>query len=114
MKYPDTAKIYKDYLVSLNVNTVTDSPTMFSRRLIEILACGGISVTNPSLAVERLFKDYCYTVHSEEEMLELFNRLKYGPSPLDLERAEAGADYVANHHTWAHRLKQIAEIVGLD
>ena len=55
LKYPDTAKIYKDYLVSLNVNTVTDSPTMFSRRLIEILACGGISVTNPSLAVERLF-----------------------------------------------------------
>ncbi|HHF5622178.1 TPA: glycosyltransferase [Haemophilus influenzae] len=114
LKYPDTAKIYKDYLVSLNVNTVTDSPTMFSRRLIEILACGGISVTNPSLAVERLFKDYCYTVHSEEEMLELFNRLKYGPNPLDLERAKAGADYVANHHTWAHRLKQIADVIGLD
>lgn len=113
LDYPETAKIYKDYLVSLNVNTVTDSPTMFSRRLIEILACGGIAVTNPSLAVEHLFKDYCHIVHNEEEMTELFNRLKFGASAQDLERARAGAEYVAQHHTWAHRLKQIADVVGL-
>lgn len=113
LEYPDTAKIYKDYLVSLNVNTVTDSPTMFSRRLIEILACGGIAVTNLSLAVNHLFKEYCHIVHNEEEMTELFSRLKFGPSAQDLERAKAGAEYVAQHHTWTHRLKQIADVIGL-
>ncbi len=114
VKYPKTGQIYKDYLVSLNVNTVMDSPTMFSRRLVEILACGGIAVTTPALSVDEMFKDYCHVVHSPEEMQELFNRLKYGPSSDDLERARAGAEYVAKYHTWEHRLKEIARVVGLD
>lgn len=113
VSYPDTARIYKDYLVSLNVNTIEDSATMYSRRLVEILACGGIAVTTPALSVERLFKDYCHVVSSREEALELFSRLRHGPSPQDLERARAGADYVAANHTWNHRLKFIADIIGL-
>ena len=51
-------------------------------------------------------------MHSEEEMLELFTRLKYGPSDDDLERARAGAEYVAQNHTWAHRLQQIANTIS--
>ena len=47
-----------------------------------------------------------------EEARELFARLRGGPSNHDLERARAGADYVAKHHTWQHRLRQIAEVVG--
>lgn len=108
----DTANVYRDFLVSLNVNTVEDSPTMFSRRLVEIIGCGGIAVTNPSPAVQTLFGDYCHIVRSEDEARELFARLLSGPSTADLERARAGADYVAKHHTWAHRLAQIAEVVS--
>jgi spore maturation protein CgeB len=113
VKYADTAQIYKDYLVSLNVNTIEDSPTMFSRRLVEILACGGIAVTNPSPAVERYFRKYCHVVHDENEMMELFERLKHGPSEEDLQRARAGAEYVAREHTWAHRLKEICDVIGV-
>lgn len=113
IKYAYTAQIYKDYLVSLNVNTIEDSATMFSRRLVEIIACGGIAVTNPSPAVERYFKDYCYVVHSQEEVEELFERLKNGPSDTDLERARAGAEYIAREHTWAHRLEEICSLVGI-
>lgn len=113
VSYPKTAQIYKDYLVSLNVNTITDSPTMYSRRLIEILACGGIAVTTPAKSVDAMFAEFCHIVHNEEEMLELFARLKYGPSDDDLERARAGAEYVAENHTWAHRLQQIANTIGL-
>lgn len=113
LSYPYTAQVYKDYLVSLNVNTVDNSSTMFSRRLVEILACGGIAVTNPSLAVNKMFRDYCHVVHDVDEMQELFARLRYGPSADDLARAEAGARYVAEHHTWHHRLEQIAKVIGL-
>jgi spore maturation protein CgeB len=113
LSYPDTAQVYREYLVSLNVNTVTDSPTMFSRRLVEILACGGIAVTNPSIAVDQLFSDYCHVVNSADEMQDLFSRLKYGPNADDLERARAGAEYVAANHTWSHRLQQIADVLGL-
>jgi len=111
--YPQTAQLYKDYLVSLNVNTIENSETMFSRRLVEILACGGIAVTNPSPAVDRYFKEYCHVVHDSKEALDLFARLKHGPSADDLARAEAGAHYVLAEHTWTHRLQEIARVVGL-
>ena len=86
---------------------------MYSRRLVEILACGGIAVTNPSPAVDRYFKDYCHVVHDAVEATELFARLKHGPSADDLARAQAGARYVLAQHTWAHRLDEIARVVGL-
>ncbi len=108
-----TSRIYKDNLVSLNVNTVEDSASMYSRRLVEILACGGIAVTNPSPAVERYFKDFCHVVHDAQEVDELFARLRHGPSPDDLARAEAGSRYVLSEHTWAHRLDEIARVVCL-
>jgi spore maturation protein CgeB len=106
-----TAEIYKSHTVSLNVNSVTNSATMFSRRLLEILACGGIAVTNSSRAVEKHFREFCHVLNSSEEAQELFSRLRYGPSREDKERAEAGAIYVRKHHTWARRLEEICVVV---
>lgn len=114
VSYAQTADIYRQHMVSLNVNTVDDSPTMFSRRLVEIVACGGLAVTNPSPSVDRFFKDYVVTVHNAEECKEVFSRIaRDGLSRLDRERALAGADYVLQNHTWKHRLQQIAEIAGI-
>lgn len=111
--YAATAKVYKDYLVSLNVNTVEDSPTMFSRRLVEILACGGIAVTTPAKSVDSLFKEYCHIVENPEDTAELFGRLRNGPSSDDLERARAGAEHVLQKHTWSHRLTEVIQAIGL-
>ncbi len=113
VSHRETAQIYKSHAVSLNVNSVTDSETMFSRRLLEILACGGIAVTNPSRAVEKYFRDYCHVVNSREELREQFSRLRYGPSREDLDRAEAGAMYVRDNHTWTHRLEELCALVNL-
>lgn len=109
--YKKTADIYRKYLVSLNVNTITDSPTMFSRRLAEIIACGGIAITTPAKSVDLMFKDYCHIVDSSEEALELLARFKSGPANSDLERARAGAEYVSKNHTWSARINQIAEVL---
>lgn len=114
VSYEKTADIYRRYLISLNVNTNENSSTMVSRRLIEILACGGIAVTNPTPAVAQEFSEFCHVIHNKEEATELFIRLKNGASPQDLERARAGAEYIRQHHTWTHRLQQIAEVVGID
>ncbi|HDV7249267.1 TPA: glycosyltransferase, partial [Mannheimia haemolytica] len=89
VSYTETANIYRDYLVSLNINTVEDSPTMFSRRVVEILACGGILVSTPSMAIDNIFKEYCHIVQSEDEAIELFQRLKRGASRDDLNKAIA-------------------------
>lgn len=109
----ETAKVYKAHVVSLNVNSVTSSETMCSRRLLEILACGGIAVTNPSRAVDRYFCDYVHVVNSREEAHALFSRLRHGPSKDDMERAAAGATYVRQNHTWANRLEEICAVVNI-
>lgn len=114
VSHAKTAQLYKDYLVSLNVNTVDDSPTMYSRRLVEILACGGIAVTSPAPSVDALFSDYCHVVSNIEEAKVLFDRLQRdGASSKDLERASAGSEYVLREHTWANRIAQITKVVGL-
>jgi hypothetical protein len=108
-----TAAIYKSHLVSLNVNTIEDSPTMFSRRLIEILACGGLAVTTPALAVDRLFADYCHVVSNEDEARELFERMaRDGYSARDREMMTAGAEHVLARHTYAQRIDTVLDIVG--
>jgi spore maturation protein CgeB len=111
--YEKTADIYRRHAVSINVNTVEDSASMYSRRLVEIIACGGLAVTNPSPAVSRYFADYCTVVHNAEEANEVMARIaRDGLSRQDRERALAGADYVLKHHTWAHRLQDIQRIIA--
>jgi spore maturation protein CgeB len=110
--HQQTAQLYRDYMVSLNVNTVEDSVTMFSRRLVEILACGGLAVTTPGLSVDRYFKNYSYVVGCEEEARDLFGRLKQGLTSRDREMAAAGADYVLKEFTWAHRLEEVMRAIS--
>lgn len=110
--YAETANIYRQHILSLNVNTVENSPTMYSRRLVEILACGGIALTNPTPSIERYFKDYCYVVSDYYECREHAYRLmKFGPTKRDLERAEAGAEYVKNAHSWSRCIDDLHALV---
>ncbi len=110
--YEKTADIYRRHAVSINVNTIEDSPSMYSRRLVEIIACGSLAVTNPSPAVSRYFADYCAVVHNAEEAREVMSRIaRDGLSRKDRERARAGADYVLKHHTWMHRLEEIQRVI---
>lgn len=113
VSHRDTGRVYKAHVASLNVNSVTGSETMCSRRLIEILACGGIAVTNPSRSVQKYFADFCHVVSDREETAEVFGRLRQGPSAADLDRAEAGARYVREMHTWTHRLEEVCAVVGI-
>lgn len=112
VSHEGTAAVYKSHVVSLNVNSVTNSDTMVSRRLLEILACGGIAVTNPGDAVQKHFAPYCHIVSTPEETTALFSRLREGPTSKDLEMARAGSLYVQAHHTWTHRLDEIADVVS--
>ncbi len=114
LPHDQTSNVYKDYIMSLNVNTVTDSPSMYSRRLVEILACGGIAVTSPAKSVELMFRDYCHVITDTKQASELFSRIaKDGLKSDDLERARAGAEYVLREHTWSKRLAEIIEWIDL-
>jgi spore maturation protein CgeB len=108
-----TAEVYRTHAVNLNVNTIADSPTAFSRRLVEILASGGFALTNPTPAVTRLFADYCAVTDDAGEARELFARVaREGLSTREREQARAGVDYVRSHHSWRHRIDQIMEMAA--
>lgn len=111
--YPATASIYKSHTISINVNSITDSSTMYSRRLLEILACGGICVTNGNPAVKKEFSEYCHIVDTAASASETLARLAQGPQTRDREMAAAGAEYVAREHTWLKRLEKLADAINL-
>lgn len=48
----EIAKAYKGYKIALNVNSVIDSPTMFSRRVFECLACNTPVISTYSRGIE--------------------------------------------------------------
>lgn len=52
--YNDIPTLCRKYEYAINVNTVTDSTTMFSRRLLQLTACGLKVVTNSTAALDSL------------------------------------------------------------
>lgn len=114
LPHDKTPDAYRDYMVSLNVNTVTDSDTMFSRRLVEIMSCGGIAVTTPAQSVSRLFADYCHIVNTAEEANDLLARFATdGATPQDIAQARAAAAHVHAHHSWSNRLTQVLDTLNI-
>ncbi len=61
LSYERTVDAYRRYAAFLNVNSVTNSPTMFSRRVFEILACGTPVISTPSLGIDELLGDVVIT-----------------------------------------------------
>jgi spore maturation protein CgeB len=108
-----TREIYGRYRFSLNVNTVEDSPTMFSRRLIEIMGSGGLAVTTPAISVSNLFDGLCHVVESEEQARELFTRLKHGRSRADRDMISEASQKIHQEFTWEKSLEQIFDLVDV-
>ncbi|MGY5765400.1 glycosyltransferase [Brachybacterium sp. DNPG3] len=55
LPYDEVIDSYKSHLAHLNGNSVLQSPSMFSRRVVEIAACGGIALSGPGRGVEETF-----------------------------------------------------------
>lgn len=55
LTYQQMLTAYKAYKVFLNVNSVTDSPSMCARRIFEITAAGSCVVSTPSAAIAEFF-----------------------------------------------------------
>lgn len=52
--YEDTPELFHRYEYAINVNTVTDSPTMCSRRLLQLAASGNTIISNAATALSTL------------------------------------------------------------
>ncbi|MBB3142610.1 glycosyltransferase family protein [Halomonas organivorans] len=105
---------YSRYRVFLNVNSVTDSPTMFSRRVFELMACGTPVVSTYAKGIENLFEsDAVWLVNSQEEANEALHTLMHDDAEWR-RRSLAGIREVFAKHTYAHRLNDIFDRLGIE
>lgn len=108
LPYDQISKAYKGYMININVNTVTESPTMFSRRVFESLACNTPIISNYSKGVKEMFEDI---VHMSENESEYSSHLQYlMKNPLDYQAlALKGLRTVLNQHTYHKRMNEILD-----
>jgi ubiquinone/menaquinone biosynthesis C-methylase UbiE/spore maturation protein CgeB len=111
LPYDEMVAAYKRYRVFLNTNSVTQSPTMFSRRVFELLACGTPVVSTPSVGMQQLFGDIVAAVDDETAARSEIERLLTDDT-LWHQRSAAGIRRVHGQHTYAHRLASVAELAG--
>ncbi len=62
-------ELMRRYGAAINVNTITDSETMFSRRALQLAACGLSVISNPSEAMERALGGRRVTAPNGETLL---------------------------------------------
>lgn len=109
--FKDIIDVYKQYKVFLNVNTITDSPTMMSRRVYELLACGTPVISTPSLAVDKQFDGIVQVARDAKEANKIIKRLLSNEWEW-LRLSHKGYREVMLNHTYEHRAIQIANTLG--
>ena len=113
LPYEALCEEYRRYRVFLNVNSVTDSPTMFARRVFELMACGTPVVSTYARGIEELFEsDAVWMVRSESEANEALHTLMTDDKEWR-RRSLAGIREVFSSHTYAHRLNQVFHALSL-
>ena len=113
LPYPNILSAYRRFKVFLNVNSVTDSPTMFARRVFEILASSTAVVSTASTGIEQMLGDAVSIVHDEDEARSELDRLLADPIYRQ-RKAHLGHRKVMREHTYAARFRTIARAIGLD
>lgn len=108
--YRELAAEYAAARVGLNVNSVTASPTMFSRRVVEMLACGLPVVSAPGLGMTELLGDLVTVVDSADAARDACAALLADRDGWR-RRSERGAAVVAAEHTIADRLGAVVELL---
>lgn len=113
LEYAEMVHAYRRYRVFLNVNSVAHSPTMFSRRVFELLACGTPVVTTVSEGIERLLgNNGVFITRSEEQTRQYLETLLRDDE--QWARASAlGIRKVLSEHTYQKRFAAICQFAGV-
>lgn len=109
--FTEVVTLYKKFKVFLNVNTIVDSPTMMSRRVYELLACGTPVVSTPSKAIEEQFGGVVHVAQNAEEAHNIINKLLTDEHFWE-KISHLGYREVMTKHTYTHRLRNIQQALG--
>lgn len=113
LDYDQMVTAYRQYKVFLNINTVQDSPTMFSRRVFEILACATPVISTKSIGmIEHLGSNVAVVGDHQEASKQLSKFLDN-----DMYRRQQGhiaARHVLSNHSYSDRLDYIFQKIGVE
>jgi len=114
LDYPEMVKAYKQYKVCLNVNSIKTSPTMFSRRVFELMACGTVVISTYSKGIEEMLgSDLVLFSETESDTRERLEKL-LGDEDYWSNLSVRGIRKVMQAHTYRYRLNEVFELCGLD
>lgn len=100
-------EVYKASRFGLNFNTVTDSPTMFARRVFELMSCNTLVISNYARGTQEIFGDLIvYPDRDPGRLREL------GDGDIEQIRARS-LKKVLSEHTYKHRWSTILGYLGL-
>lgn len=102
VSYHEIAKVYKESKYALNINTITNSRTMFARRVFELMLCNTFLLSNYSLGMHSLFGDNVVFVDKNNQLdLDIPDKMRinnlYG---------------VLKNHTYTKRFEQILNTIN--
>jgi spore maturation protein CgeB len=109
--YSQMLEKYKEYRVFLNVNSIDTSPTMFSRRVFELLACGTPVISSPSVGIEKMLPEVLIS-HNEKETEQHLQKLLSNDEYWK-QVSTAGIARIQNGHTYAQRIKTICNTLQI-
>jgi spore maturation protein CgeB len=110
LNYLQTVEAYRRYQVFLNVNTVTDSPTMCARRVFELAASGTPIVSGPAEAMAALGRsEAVQIVTTAAEAASALKRL-LGRSEIREAMTRAARDWVTDGNTASDRVDEVLNL----
>lgn len=103
----EIAAIYKSSVLGLNINTVTDSNTMFARRVFELMSSNTLVLSNYSVGMDKIFKDNVIFLNDGMKKLKSLSK-----NEIDHIREENLTNVLENH-TYSKRFSEILNHIGI-
>jgi len=80
LEYNEIDKAYKGHEYSINLNSITNSSTMFSRRVFELIASNTLVISNYSYGLKLLFGDLVISTNDGRELIKIMARYDKQPN----------------------------------
>ncbi|MEC5178757.1 glycosyltransferase [Arthrobacter sp. CG_A4] len=112
LSYAEMVDAYKSHPVHINVNSVEASPTMFSRRVMEVAASGSAVLSGRGIGVEHIMNGLVPVVEGSEE-IDLLVTEWMNNEPSRIRDAWLAYRHVHRGHTAGHRLAYVLRTAGL-
>ena len=112
LNYAEMVEAYKSHPVHVNVNSVDGSPTMFSRRVMEVAASGSAVLSGRGVGVEHIMGGLVPVIEGAEDV-DLLVTEWMNNEPARIRDAWLAYRHVHRGHTAAHRLAYVLRTAGL-